>query len=130
MGSSEKLKALTLYDRLGGSSALKQAVDIFYKKTLEDEELAPFFEGVDMYYLQLHQEAFMSYAFGASTPYTGPDIRQAHKSLVEDKGLTDKHFDRVAVHLHTTLSEMDVSQNLIEEVLEIVGGTRGEILNR
>lgn len=38
----------TLYERLGGATALDAAVDIFYRKVLSDDRINRFFENVDM----------------------------------------------------------------------------------
>ena len=37
-----------LFEKIGGEAAVNAAVDLFYRKVLEDEELSPFFESVDM----------------------------------------------------------------------------------
>jgi hemoglobin len=49
---------------------------------------------------------------------------------VKDRGLTDEHFDAVAGHLKATLEELEVEAGLIDEVIELVGGTRAEVLDR
>lgn len=38
----------SLYQQLGGSAAIDQAVDIFYRKMLSDDRVAGFFDDVDM----------------------------------------------------------------------------------
>ena len=38
----------TLYERIGGTAAVKAAVDIFYGKVLLDDRIRHFFDGVDM----------------------------------------------------------------------------------
>lgn len=37
-----------LFERVGGMTALVNAVDVFYSRILDDPTLAPFFEGVEM----------------------------------------------------------------------------------
>ena len=46
--------------------------------------------------------------------------------------LTDIHFDAVTENLVTTLIEINVTQELIDEVLKIVGSVshRNDVLNR
>ena len=46
----------SLFEKLGGADAVEAAVDIFYGKIEADEELAPFFEGIDMK-RQRHKQA-------------------------------------------------------------------------
>ena len=38
----------TLYDRLGGRTAVLAAVDLFYNKLLDDARVSHFFETIDM----------------------------------------------------------------------------------
>jgi hemoglobin len=59
-------------------------------------------------------------------------MRDAHKELVAEMGLTDHHFDAIAEDLVATLVELEVPQTLIDEVVQIVGSTvhRNDVLNR
>src|SRR5687767_12327147 len=106
----------SLYERLGGETAIMAAVDLFYKKVLADELTRPFFEGLDMNAQIAKQIAFMAHAFGGPEYLKGRDLRTAHASLVA-RGLGDQHFDAVAGHLRSTLNELGVAQPLIEEAL-------------
>jgi len=119
----------TLYERLGGETAIEAAVVRFYEKVLADPEVAPFFAGMEVDRVVQKQIAFMTMAFGGPNHYTGKDLRTAHARLVKN-GLGDKHFDAVAGHLVTTLEELGVEKPLIDEVLSIVAPTRHDVLNR
>jgi hemoglobin len=119
----------SLYTRLGGEAAVMAAVDLFYKKVLEDKLTRPFFTGLDMATQIKKQIAFMTWAFGGPSEYKGRALRPAHAKLVE-RGLSDEHFDAVAKHLDATLRELGVNDDLIKESLAIVGGQRNEVLNR
>lgn len=46
--SNKPVKKATLYERLGGYSAIKAVVDAFYVKILADPSLAPFFSKSNM----------------------------------------------------------------------------------
>ena len=120
----------SLYDRLGGQAAIMAAVDRFYRKVLADELTRPFFEGLDMSAQVQKQIAFMAWALGAPAEYKGRDLRTAHARLVQEKGLTDAHFDAVARHLQATLQELGVAEPDIDEVLAAIGATRGDVLGR
>ena len=119
----------SLYERLGGESALQAAVGLFYDKVTADPLLAPFFEQLDMPAQVRKQLAFMSHAFGGPQEYQGRDVRSAHLRLVK-QGLSDAHFDAVAGHLQATLQELEVPEALIAECLGLVGSLRNEVLNR
>lgn len=119
----------SLYERLGGEAAVAAAVVRFYEKVMEDPSLSPYFDGLDMDAQIQKQIAFMTMAFGGPHRYTGRHLRAAHAGLVQ-KGLGDAAFDAVALHLRTTLEELGVEAGLVGEVLEIVGGTRNDVLSR
>ncbi len=119
----------SLYEQLGGAPAVDAAVDIFYRKVLSDDRISHFFDGVDMDRQIGKQKAFLTMAFGGPHQYTGLDMRRAHAPLVA-RGLNDLHFDAVAENLSLTLQELGVAQSLIDQVMEIAGSTRHEVLGR
>ena len=121
--------ANTLFDRIGGNDAVSAAVDIFYDKVISDDHINGFFEGVDMSKQMRKMKSFLSYAFGADTPFHGDSMRVAHERLVK-QGLNDSHFDAVKNHIDTTLKELNVAEPLINEVLDITESTRNDVLNK
>ena len=127
---SEPATEQTLFEKLGGKDAVNAAVDKFYEKVLSDDLLKPFFDDVDMGRQRASQKAFLTYAFGGAPNYSGKSMRDAHKRLVEEKGLSDEHFDKVAGHLQATLEELGVPADLIGEVMTIAASTREDVLNR
>jgi hemoglobin len=119
----------SLFERIGGDSAVRATVMKMYDKILADEKLAPFFENIDVDALRHSQMAFVTYAFGGPNHYSGQNMRIAHKNAVS-KGLSDEHFDLVAGHLKKSMEELNVPEELISEVLAIVGATRNDVLNK
>lgn len=117
----------TLFERIGGQGAVDAAVDIFYRKVLMDDRISHFFDDVDMEGQIAKQKSFLTMAFGGPNNYSGADMRAAHAPLVE-KGLNDSHFSAVAGHLLSTLQELNVPQNLIDEVMTIAGSTHDDVL--
>lgn len=122
----------SLYDKLGGEEAVNLAVDKFYEKVLNDDRVKDFFAEMDMKKQKDHQKDFMTYAFGGADTFRGRSMREAHQELVKNKGLTDIHFDAIAENLVTTLQDLNIAQDLIDEVVEIVGSVqhRNDVLNR
>ncbi len=118
------IKERTLFDKIGGMAAVNAAVDIFYVKVLNDETINHFFAKTDMKSQIGKQKAFLAYAFGAPTSYTGKNMHDAHSHM----NLTEDHFNAVIGHLRTTLQELNVTQNLIDEVIVIASSTKGDIL--
>lgn len=119
----------SLYDQLGGQDAVNAAVDIFYRKVVGDARINYFFFGVNVAEQAKKQKAFLTMAFGGPHHYTGQDMRRGHAKLV-DMGLNDRHFDIVLDHLRDTLSELDVVEKLIDDVIAIAESTRKDVLGR
>ncbi len=125
-----KKKQLSLYDKLGGESAIDAVVSILYRKIIEDDELNGFFDGICVHYQQYKQKVFLSMVLGGPIQFSGKDLRKAHQRLVEDQGLSDAHFDGVLGHLRAALEEVDVSDDDIDQVIAVAEGTRNDVLSR
>jgi hemoglobin len=122
-------KALTLFERLGGTDAVNTAVDIFYRKVLSDDRVAHFFDNVDMDRQIAKQKAFLTMAFGGPNSYTGRDMREGHKHLVA-RGLNDSHVDAIIEILGSTLKEIGAADADIAQVAAIANSVRNDVLNR
>ena len=127
--NEEATMSKTLYERIGGEPAVNAAVDIFYRKVLNDHRINRFFDNVDMEKQAAKQKAFLTMAFGGPHNYTGEDMRKGHAHLVK-MGLDDSHFDAVVEDLGATLEELNVPQELINEVVAICETTRNDVLGR
>ena len=119
----------SLYDRIGGEAAVNAAVDLFYQKVLDDERVGDFFNGVDTDRLARKQKAFLTYAFGGPSEYTGQTLREAHAKLVR-KGLDDSHFDAVLQNLGEALRELGVPEDLIKEAAAVAESARDDVLDK
>lgn len=118
----------TLFERLGGETAIDAAVDLFYDKVLVDDRINHFFTNTDMAAQRGHQKMFLSYAFGGMPGYNGKGMREAHAPLVEKMGLNDSHFDAVVENLAISLTELGVSDELIGEVAGVAESIRDDVL--
>ena len=133
--------SLSLFQRLGGSDALKLVIENFYDRLLKDEELAPFFENVTVARLKMHQVRFFTVAFGGNVPgvISGLDngnknsnsansrredllqyLIKKHQRFVVSKGLNETHFDRTISHLVGTLECLHMDPALVAEAAAIV----------
>ena len=119
----------SLYERIGGEAAVDAAVDIFYRKVLADDRVNGFFDDVDMEGQIAKQKGFLTMVFGGPNNYTGKDMREGHKHLV-DNGLNDSHVDTIIELLGGTLKELGVADADIEEVAGIANSVRDDVLNR
>lgn len=119
----------SLYERLGGSDAINTAVDIFYRKVLMDTRVSPFFDNTNMEQQIAKQKSFLTMVTGGPNHYTGKDMREGHKHLVE-RGLNDTHVDIIIEHLGGTLKELGVDDVAITEVASLANSVRDDVLNR
>lgn len=115
----------SLLERLGGESAVDAAVDEFYRRILDDDNLIKFFEGAPMSRLKQHQKRFLKIAFTKI-----PESLDVPKMMLDKHerlfalGLDGTHFDIVAGHLIGALDSLGVPMNLIDEAVAIVAPLR------
>ena len=114
----------SLFDRIGGMAAVNAAVDIFYKKVLADETVNYYFTHIDIQKQAGKLRGFLAFAFGAPMNYSGKSMRDAHGHM----RISNAQFNAVAGHLVTTLRELGVAENLIDEVVNIAESVRGDIV--
>ena len=120
----------TLFERIGGESAVDAAVDRFYEIVSADDRIRHFFAGVDMKQQMAHMKLFLKFAFGGSSTYSGRAMRTAHARLVQDLGLSDIHFDAVLDDLAKALRGLGVAEDLIAEVIAVAETVRNDVLGR
>lgn len=119
----------SLYEQLGGSSAIEAVVESFYRKMLADDRVARFFDGVDMDRQMAKQAAFITMVTGGPNHYTGRDMRTSHASMLS-RGLGDLHVDVVIQHMAATLAEFGVGAEQIEKVRALCESVRDDVLSR
>jgi hemoglobin len=119
----------SLYDKIGGSTAVTTAVHKMYMQIMADPLLSPFFPSDRIDMIKHHQRAFFAMAFGGPNVYSGRTLHESHAPLLE-KGLTDIHFDAVVYYLVKTLKEMGVSEDLIAEARSVIEPLRNDVLGR
>lgn len=122
---SQPVNEVSLYERIGGESAVNAAVNRFYERVIADPELKDFFKGVSMSRLKAHQFAFLSQALGGPKQYTGASMRDAHSRLP----IEQRHFDGVAMHLVETLRDLGVSEEIIGAIAAALTPLSEQIVN-
>ncbi|KRE21003.1 group 1 truncated hemoglobin [Agromyces sp. Soil535] len=113
-----------IYDQLGGPDGLRTAVTVFYNRITADEELGPWFEGVDLDRLKAHQRAFLTAAFGGPQVFSGRGLREAHADLA----ITDAAFDGMVTTLLRSLADLGVPKEAVGAVGERLEGARADIV--
>ncbi|MEM8957701.1 MAG: group 1 truncated hemoglobin [Pseudomonadota bacterium] len=96
----------TPYEKYGGFSTVSRIVMRLYDKLLDDDDVGPFFDDVDMPSLIDHQTKFVSSLMGGPASFTDTHIANAHK----DMPIYDAHFDRLKELIQETLDEFSVEQ--------------------
>jgi len=129
-GDYFQLMDIPLYDRVGGDKAMEVVTDLFYQKVLNDDLVSRFFEDTDMEKQRLKQKSFLSMAFGGPYHYSDLDLRAGHKPLIEKYGLSDVHFNRIMEIFKETLTELNISANELQGMMEILESMRDAVLNR
>jgi hemoglobin len=114
----------TIYEAIGGDTALAAVVDDFYGRVLADPELAGFFAGTNMTRLKGRQVEFFSAALGGPVPYSGASMRDAHRG----RGIGQRHFDLVAGHLVASLTDAGVPQGMVGQIVAAVAPLSAEIV--
>jgi hemoglobin len=104
----------TLYERLGGQSALAVLVDEFYDRVLADPELAPFFAHTSIEKLRRMQSEFLASMLDGPVQYTGVALSHAHAG----RGITLHHYRLFANHFLETLKDRGVAPEDIALVLD------------
>ena len=114
---------VNIYTQIGGAEAIETVVEDFYRRVLADPELAGFFAGTNMARLKGKQAEFFCAALGGPEPYTGAPMRQVHQG----RGITQRHFDLVAVHLADSLAAAGVPAPLVAEIIAAIAPLASEI---
>ena len=115
----------SLFDKYGGFSAISKIVMDLYDRILEDEDVGPFFDDVDMAKIVDHQTKFVSSLMGGPASYTDNQIEKLHAHLV----IAAHHFEQLATILRATLLDHGVSEEDSDAIVEAFTGRRGLVVN-
>jgi|GEM_PF-749175 len=117
-------ETISVYQAIGGRTALSAAVDDFFGRLLADPVLGPFFRRGAGPVHRAYLVTILGEALGGPERYRGPDIAAAHHGL----GITGTHFDLAAAHLHATLDGLGVPRHLSDHIVGIVAGLRPAVV--
>jgi hemoglobin len=104
----------SVYERYGGFAQVSRIVLDFYDRIMEDDDLGPFFDDVDMGRIVDHQTKFIAMLLGGPAHYTDEQITRVHSHLVIGEG----HFDKLEALLAETLADHGMAA---EDVAHVVG---------
>jgi hemoglobin len=104
----------TLFQKYGGFSKVSRIVLDLYDRLLDDDEVGPFFDEVDMARIVDHQTKFVSSLLGGPASYTDDQIFRMHKHLA----INARHFDTLAEILADTLADHGFEPEDVEAVVQ------------
>lgn len=121
----------SLYDRLGGTTAIATVVDGFVANVAADARINKFFTRVasdTAAVRQFKQKLVDQICQGSGGPctYTGQDMKTAHQGM----GLTNADFDALVDDLVRALDAAGVQQKEKDDLLAILGPMRTDIVTK
>jgi hemoglobin len=121
----------TLYDRLGGTTAIASVVDGFVANVAADARINKFFTRVasDTAAMREFKQKLVDQVCegtGGPCTYTGKDMKTAHLGM----GLTNADFDALVEDLVKALDAAGVPQAEKDELLGILGPMRADIVTK
>lgn len=114
----------SVFEQLGGETAIALAVDSFYERMMADSSLAHYFDGMDLDVLRDHQRAFLTVALGGPEEYDGRSMRNAHSGL----GISEHEFTSTVGHLGDALLELGASPELVAQAARRIELMRAAIV--
>ncbi|WP_406446879.1 group 1 truncated hemoglobin [Streptomyces sp. NBC_01613] len=124
LADTTDLPPATLFEQIGGESAVEAVVNLFYDRVLADPLLVGYFGGIEMDRLKRHQQLFIGQALGAKRPFPGRTMKRAHEGLA----ITGAAFDRVVEHLTASLSEAGHDKKMIGSIVELLAPLKMDIV--
>ena len=114
----------TLYMKYG-SRVTSGMAECLYDRLLDDPELAPFFETVDIDRLREHVADFLSVLTGGPDMYRGRDMREAHR----DYRITAAHFEMVMAHVAAAATELEIEPDDIAAIAAAIRGFEADVVS-
>ena len=103
----------TLYEKYGGFAAISRIVLDLYDRLLDDDDVGPFFENVELGRLVDHQTKFVSALLGGPVSFTEEQIRRMHGPLA----IGDMNFPRLKILFPKTLADHGTAPADVEMVV-------------
>jgi hemoglobin len=103
----------TIFERNGGFASVRKVVSTFYEYVLENDEVAPYFEGIDMRRQIDHQSKFISAMMGGPGSYSDEHLARVHARLSIDHDA----FGVISSLLKEAMEDNGVSPADVEAVM-------------
>jgi hemoglobin len=102
------------YSVIGGAPTIRKAVDMLYEHLLDDAELAPYFNDVDMPSLRGHLATLLTVVLGGPGTYDLGRLGPAHARL----NITASDFHKVCGYAVEVLNELGAPSEIVTAVAD------------
>ncbi len=116
----------SLYDRLGGKTAITAVVDDFVGRVAADTRINGKFANANIPRLKSMLVDQICQASGGPCTYTGRDMKSTHAGM----GVSSSDFDALVGDLVATLSKFKVPEREKNELLGALGPMKGDIVEK
>jgi len=119
----------TLYARIGGYDAIAAIVDEFLQTLATDPRMERFGSAMNLERRKRNRQLTLDYlaaASGGSTLYLGQDMKPAHAGLA----INASEWKIAMDHIERALAKFKVPERESIELLALVDGLKGEIVER
>ncbi len=116
----------SLYDRLGGKTAITAVVDDFVGRVAADTRINGKFANANIPRLKSMLVDQICQASGGPCTYTGRDMKNTHAGM----GVSSSDFDALVGDLVATLNKFKVPDREKNELLGALGPMKGDIVEK
>ncbi|MGQ0548484.1 MAG: group I truncated hemoglobin [Armatimonadota bacterium] len=116
----------SLYDRLGGKTAITAVVDEFVANVAADKRINKFFAKTNIPRLKQLLVDQICEASGGPCKYTGRSMKESHKGM----GVADKDWDALVEDLVKALNKFKVPKQEQQELLGLLGPMKKDIVEK
>jgi hemoglobin len=124
--ASAQMAKRSLYDRLGGYSAISAVVDDFVANVAADKRINKFFAKANVPRLKARLVEQLCQASGGPCVYTGADMKTAHAGM----GVRNEDFDALVQDLVKSLNKFKVPKAEQKEIASVLLPMRKDIVTR
>lgn len=116
----------SLYERLGGKSAIQSVVDGFIGTVAADTRINGFFAKTDIPRLNMMLVEQICEASGGPCQYSGRSMLSAHQGM----GVQESHFNALVEDLVKSLDKLNVPEREKNELLTALASMKSDIVRR
>jgi hemoglobin len=123
-GAADTTASRSLYDRLGGKSAITAVVDTFVARVAADTRINKKFARSDIPRVKTMIVDQVCAQTGGPCTYTGRSMKEAHRNM----RVTEGEFNALVEDLVAALNQFSVPKREQDELLAALGTMKGDIV--